>query len=231
MLISEPFIALVREDILSSLCIQATHIMNWTWDKVHLCSGTVRSEAFLPCAFPEDVTKWGIVKCLVILSVAVRERYEWVVELLSILTLCQSLPKTVHRTSSNWVFEIVFDCLVWILLGWVKLILHKCQAMKHLVLYVLKCTGSMEIWTILYLVRLWFILTENLLWLLSNMYSLWLWYAVFKLTRAMQMDKCSIIEFHCSNGTFKFFYHRMHKCFEGCILTHFEGGRLMGIPF
>jgi hypothetical protein len=171
------------------------------------------------------------VKCLVILSVAVRERYEWVVELLSILTLCQSLPKTVHRTSSNWVFEIVFDCLVWILLGWVKLILHKCQAMKHLVLYVLKCTGSMEIWTILYLVRLWFILTENLLWLLSNMYSLWLWYAVFKLTRAMQMDKCSIIEFHCSNGTFKFFYHRMHKCFEGCILTHFEGGRLMGIPF
>ncbi len=57
MLISEPFVAVVREDILSSLCIQATHVMNWTWDKVGLCSGTVRSEAFHPCAFPEDVTK------------------------------------------------------------------------------------------------------------------------------------------------------------------------------
>jgi hypothetical protein len=50
-----------------------------------------------------------MVNSLVILSVAGRERYEWVVELLSILTLCQSLPKTVHRTSSKWVFEIVFD--------------------------------------------------------------------------------------------------------------------------
>ncbi len=54
---------------------------------------------------------------LAILSVAVRERYEWVVESLSILTLCQSLPKTVHGTSSKWVFEMVFDCLVWILLN------------------------------------------------------------------------------------------------------------------
>ncbi len=88
----------------------------------------------------------------------------------------------------------------------------------------------MELWTILHLVRLWFISTENLLWLLSNMYSLWLWYAVFKLTRAMQMDKCSIIEFHSFGGTFKFFYHPIHKCFEGRILTHIWGGWVNGDP-
>jgi hypothetical protein len=46
----------------------------------------------------------------------------------------------------------------------------------------------------------------------------------------MQMDECLIIEFHRFGGTFKFFYHPIQKCFEGHILTHFEGGGLMGIP-
>jgi hypothetical protein len=45
------------------------------------------------------------------------------------------------------------------------------------------------------------------------------------------MDECSIIEFHRFGGTFKFFYHPIHKCFEGRILTHFEGGGLKGILF